>query len=67
MPVSKGWQTMPRRSCLPPHQLVATQTSDGTADNAVPLPLLLFEPLPLPLPSVYAAAIVAIREQARDG
>ncbi len=52
---------------MPRLQLIVARASKGTANNAKPLPLPLLTPPPLPPPSVRAASILAIREQARDG
>ena len=67
MPVSKGLPTMPRHQLLLCHHLVIARASKKTANNIAPFPLLSCAPPPLPLPSVCAAAIAAIRERARDG
>ena len=40
---------------------------DTWADKKAPSPPPTFAPPPLPLPSVRAAAIIAIRKRARDG
>ena len=58
---------LPRHCCPPYHQLVVARASEGTVNNAKPFPPQSLAPPPLPLPSVRAASILAIREQARDG